>query len=345
MRSHNLRASLASASGGGGSGGSFSRGFYGGTGTSLVNINGTYYTAGSSYSSTTKEEIAAWGLEWNNKHTLHSLYYDSHFYQTVVTAKELTDASVPSGAKFNKLSQYVWGDVGTNSSKVPKGQRWIMHHTTDTNGLNNTGGYSPKSGESRVLLYQDQASTYFPPLASAAAQKASGDTTIASMHLQGKSTLNGAKTAASGTGYLVEINAGGGDDSSVSPASYFTWNGTNDVVIELSTTKASYDSECYKGMYKPRGWKPDVTYQHDYRADCHYGSTTWIGGDPAINSSYQGAFTNTTGNLGGSHKMSHSNTTESDNWYDITNSEWQIAANTTYNLERVVAALKLDYTT
>jgi len=343
MRSHNLRASLASASGGGGGGGSsgsFSRGFYGGTGTALVNITGNYFTAGSSYSSTTKEEIAAWGLEYNNKNTLHSLYYDAHFYQTIVTAKELTDASIPSGAKFNKLSQYVWGKVGSNSTKVPKGQRWIMHHTTDTNGANNTGGYSPKSGESRVLLYQDQASTYFPPLATATSGIASGDNTIASMHLQNKTTLNGGGATASGTGLLVEINAGGGDDSSVSPASYFTWNGTNDVVIELSTSQASYYGAAYKGMYKTRGWKTDVTFQRDGRVDCHYGSATWNG-----SGSNQGAFTTSTSNNGGTNKMRQNNNTESNNWYDITHSEWSIAANSTYNSQDVISALKLDYTT
>ena len=341
MRSHKLRASLASASGGGGgSSGSFSRGFYGGTGTALVNISSAMYTAGGSYGSTTKEEVAAWSLEYNNKNTLHSMYYDAHIHQTVVTAKELTDASVPSGAKFNKLSQYVWGKVGNTSNNVPKGQRWLMYHTTATSGNGISGGYPPKSGESRTLLYQDQASTSFPPLATAQSAKAGADNTIASMHLQGNTTLNGATTAASGTGLLVEINAGGGDDSNVSPASYFTWNGTNDVVIELSTSQATYFGAAYKGMYKARGWKVDVSAQIDGRVDCHYGSATWNGSGSGL-----GALSLGTSNQGGLMKMVNTNTTESNNWYDITHTEWTINSNQVYSVQNVISALKLDYTT
>lgn len=346
MRSHKLRASLASASsgggGGGGSGSSFSRGFYGGTGFTLnqigPNSSANQYGPGT-WSSSTKEEDNAWILSYDNNQSWFTFYYNSHFVQSVITAKELTDASVPSGAKFNKFSTYVWGAAGNTSANIPKGVRWNMHHTTDTTGNNSTGGYGPKSGESRTLLYQDQASTIFPPLSNAV--RSGSDDTIASMHLQYKTILNGVNTAASGTGFLIEMSAGGGDDSSASPASFFTWNGSDDVVVEISLAKASYKAYTFKGLYKHRPWKPDVHFRNDNRDDCHYGSATWNG-----TGSGQGAFSTGTSNQGGNVRMEHTNTSESDSWYDITSSNWDITASawegSQYN---VINALKLDYTT
>lgn len=335
MRSHNLRASLASASGGGGgSGSSFSRGFYGGTGFTLNQLDSNYFSPGT-WASSTKEEANAWILDYANNQSLWSMYYNSYFYQTLVTAKELTDASVPSGAKFNKLSSYVWGNAASNNANIPKGVRWHMHHTTDEGGVNNSGGYGPKSGSSRTLLYQDTASTIFPPMSTAI--KTGSDNTIASMHLQGITTLNGATTAASGTGLLVEISAGGGDDSSASPASFFTWNGSDDVVVEISTSKASYYSNMFLGLVKSRSWKTDVHYRNDQRVDCHYGSSAW---NAAAFGTINGS------SMAGQMKMVNTNTIESDNWYDITHSDWTVYSSQLepYN-HKVVHSLKLDYTT
>ena len=343
MRSHNLRASLASASGGGGgSSGSFSRGFYGGTGFTLNQLgtsSSNYFSPGT-WASSTKEEANAWILDYANNQSLWSMYYNSYFYQTLITAKELTDASVPSGAKFNKLSSYVWGNAANTTANIPKGVRWNMHHTTATSGVNSTGGFAPKSGESRTLLYQDTASTTFPPLSTAV--RSGSDDTIASMHLQNRTVLNGANTAATGTGFLVEMSAGGGDDSSVSPASYFTWNGSDDVIIEISTSKSSYKAKMFLGLVKSRPWKSDVYYRNDSRVDCHYGSATWNG-----SGSNQGAFTSAnSGGIAGQVKMKHTNSTESDNWYDITHSDWTVYSSQleSYN-HKVVQSLKLDYTT
>ena len=333
MRSHNLRASLASASGGGGSGSSFSRGFYGGTGFTLNALTGNTFGPGN-YSSSTKEEDNAWVLQYDTTQTWFSYYYNSHFIQSVITAKELTDAGVPSGAKFNKFSTYVWGVAANSTANIPKGVRWNMHHTTDTTGTNNTGGYGPKSGESRTLLYQDQASTVFPALSSAI--KSGIDTTVESMQLQAKTVFNSSTSTTSGTGFLVEINAGGGDDSSASPASFFTWNGTNDVVVEISCSKNTYLSTTFKGMYKHRPWKPDVHYRNDGRDDCHYGSTAWNGN----------VFTTVTGSMANGYRMRFNSTTESNDWYDITDSDWQITASQMLSTSSsVIQALKLDYTT
>ena len=307
MRDHFLRASGVPSSGG--SGGSFSRGFYGGAGTSLEN-SGAFFIPGT-WSSTTKEEANAWILRWSTDKTMWSLYYNSFLYQTVITEKELTDASVPSGAKFNKFSTYVWGRVGMSSTNVPKGVRWNMFHTTDTYTTSNAPGYAVKSGENRTLLYQDQASTYFPPFATANSNRAGGDTTIESMQLKGYTTYDGANSSSSGTGLLAEMNAGGGDDSGVSPSSFFTWDGSSDVVVEISTTKASYTTYMWLGLSKHRPWKQDTMYRNDSRDDCHYGSTAW-------NSS---AFA-TQGSFNSNKKMIHENSSENNDWYDITNSDW-----------------------
>ena len=351
MRSHNLRASLAGSSGGGA--GSFERGFYGGTGTTL-DRSSNYFTPGT-WSSTTKNEANAWTMDRSSRKAFFGMYYKCSFHQTVITAKELTDASVPSGAKFNKFSTYLWGDVRSTSgdgmnidNAIHKGVRWIMHHTTDTTGTNNTGGYAPKSGESRTLLYQDQASTQFGPMRTAQEANSNlgsgGDTTIESMQLEGYTKYNGSTSSSSGTGFLLELDAGGGDDSSASPASFFTWNGSDDVVVEISTANAGhYVGSSYLGLGKYRGFKPDIMYWNDSRVDCHYGSATWNG-----SGSNQGAFTTNKNSFTTDGKMKNTlaNTDgSSSTWYDVTDSEWTIYnTDTNFSEYNWVHALKLDYT-
>ena len=331
MRNHFLRASGVPSSGGSGS---FSRGFYGGAGTTFTR-SGNFFSPGT-ITSTTASEPNAWVLAYGSQQNFFSLWYNSYMIQSIITSKELTDASVPSGAKFNKFSSYVWGQVGTASTNVPRGMRWNMFHTTATSVTSNEPGYAVKSGESRTLLYQDQAETYFSPLATAQSNRAGGDTTIESMQLEGVTTYDGSTSTTSGSGYLVEIEAGEGDDTSVTPSSDFTWDGSSDIVIEISTAQASYQSPVYVGLYKHRGFKKDHQYRNDGRNDCHYGSTNW-------NSSN---FTLTTGSVGSNTTAYHDAGSESDDWYDITDDGWTFVNGVTgTGTSSVIHGLKLDYTT
>jgi len=349
MRDHFLRASGVPSSGGSGS---FERGFYGGTGTSLDrDSSGAAWTAGT-WSSTTKNEANAWCLySVSSQISWFTMYWNSQMVQGFITAKELTDAGVPSGAKFNKFSTYVWGKLSDSSSEsdrvhLPLGIRWNMFHTTASSTTTNEPGYAVKSGESRTLLYQDSATTRFPPFNDAfdymQDNQNGADTCIESMQLEGITRYGGTTSTSTGTGLLVEIDAGGGSDSSASPSSFFTWDGSSDVIVEISGTKANYTPQLRTNLYKNRNWKSDVAKYDDSRDDTHYGSTYWIGNGTLA--SPERPFSMNTTYMGGKNKMLHSSTSETNDWYDITNSDWSISTLVQSDAD-VINALKLDYTT
>jgi hypothetical protein len=114
------------------------------------------------------------------------------------------------------------------------------------------------------------------------------------------------------------------------------------VIVEISGTKANYAASLRANLFKNRNWKYDVCKYDDSRDDCHYGSATWN-----ATGSNQGPFSMSTQYMGGYNKMKHSSTSETNDWYDITDSNWSIdtsPASSTHDTD-VINALKLDYTT
>ena len=312
MRNHFLRASGSENAES--SGGSFERGFFGGSSTSrpyALQETGDYsYTTGhflgkSHSSDPTIDEDLTWTLykEYNYQSFFNS-YYRAHKRHDVVLAEELTDAGVPSGAKFNKLSQYIWGSIAP-TGKIPRGVRWQMFHTTDTGIYTN---FTPKSGETATLLYQDTTTTEFPPLTSLDSDK---------------------NNATDGdVGNLVEISAGGGNDTGVSPSSYFEWNGTDDVVIEIATTQTSSGYQSYSAnvFVKFREFMTGGQYHSDSDASAY--------DNDADSTSYEvyPYFVKTSG-------IYNYNT-----WTTLSN--WSVnTSNNSHSENRTIQSLKLDYTT
>lgn len=286
MRSHKLRASLASASGG--VSGSFSRGFYGGSSYIPYHPN-TQSSNGSSYNShmftpsavdasTTVTDPITWAMPWLNTQTWFMSYYRSHKQQDLVSAAELTAQSVPSGAKFNKFSNYIWGQVAS-TGKIPRGLRLRIFHTTDTGNH-----YTPISGETATILYQDTTTTEFPPLKSLADQvvtligsgSSNSYSTVSNMQLKTKTTFAGSASTASGQGELIEISGNGGNDSSVTKAASFTWNGTNNICVEIASTQtaSSYQARSSLTFLKLREFLNAKTYKSDSDTSAYENVTT-----------------------------------------------------------------------
>jgi hypothetical protein len=317
MRNHNLRAALASASGdgGGGSSGSFSRGFYGGSSTSKLYpvLTDTDYNTSNKFlgvSHTTDPTITediTWTLQGGDFQTFFNSYYRAHKKQDVILAAELTAASVPSGAKFNKLSQYIWGNIAPTGN-IPRGVRWSMYHR-DPN--DSTREYDVLSGETATVLYQDNATTEFPPLVS----------------VIGSSDMN---FASGKIGELIEVSAGGGNDTSITPSSYFQWNGTNDIVIEIATkqTSSSYTSSSGKCFLKYRDFLCGGMYRSDSDASAYDNNASSTSSSQYPYVQYIGSSTYS-------------------NWTNFSaSSNWSVnSGNSGYSDASHIQALKLDYTT
>tara|TARA_Y100001938_G_C8033082_1_gene401765 strand:- start:356 stop:1285 length:930 start_codon:yes stop_codon:yes gene_type:complete len=309
MRNHFLRASGVPSS----SSGSFSRGFYGGSSTSKLysvtetsDYSGTGQYLGVSHSSdpTITEDIT-WIMESDNFQSFFSSYYRAHKVQEVILADELTAASVPSGAKFNKLSQYIWGSVAT-TGKIPRGVRWSMYHrdSSDT-----SAPYDVKDGGTATVLYQDNATTEFPPL----------------VGISGSSNMS---IANGSMGELIEVSAGGGNDTSITPASFFQWDGSSDIIVEIATkqTASGYQSNSGCAFTKHRDFLGGGSYRND-------SDTSAYDNDADSNSSALHPYAIKT-----SGSADYSNWTNFSNWAVNTN-------NYSYSNTVLIQSLKLDYTT
>tara|TARA_R100001463_G_scaffold3097_1_gene12701 strand:- start:782 stop:1723 length:942 start_codon:yes stop_codon:yes gene_type:complete len=313
MRNHFLRASGSENAASTGGSGSFERGFFGGSSTSKLYpvLTSTSYNTSQKYlgvshtSDPTITEDITWTLQAGNFQTFFNSYYRAHKKQDVILAAELTAASVPSGAKFNKLSQYIWGTVAP-TGKIPRGVRWSMYHR---NPSDTTRAYDILSGETATVLYQDNTTTEFPPLVS----------------ISGSSNMS---FASGSIGELIEISAGGGNDTGITPSSYFTWNGTNDIIIEIATTQtsSSYQSDSAKTFVKYR----DFLCGGMYRSDS---DSTAYDNNASSTSTTQYPYVKQT-----------SGSSDYSNWTNFSN--WTINTGTSgWADDKHIQALKLDYTT
>ena len=307
MRNHFLRASGVPSSGG-----SFERGFYGGSSTSKLYpvLTDTDYNTSQKFlgvSHTTDPTITediTWTLQAGNFQTFFNSYYRAHKKQDVILAAELTAASVPSGAKFNKFSQYIWGNIAPTGN-IPRGVRWSMYHRDPDDS---TREYDVLSGETATVLYQDNATTEFPPLVS----------------ISGSSNMN---FDSGKIGELIEVSAGGGNDTSITPSSYFQWNGTNDIVIEIATkqTASGYTTSSGKCFMKYRDFICGGMYRSDSDAS---------------------AYDNAASSLStAQYPYVKSSSSTYSQWTDFSNN-WSINSGTIgYTDAYHIQALKLDYTT
>tara|TARA_Y100001937_G_scaffold19355_1_gene26672 strand:- start:603 stop:1652 length:1050 start_codon:yes stop_codon:yes gene_type:complete len=295
MRAHNLRASLAGTSGGSSSN-SFSRGMWGGGSYTIARPqqydgswqgNSYYFYAGTNLStSTSPSEELTWNMPVANQQTFFCSYYRANKVKSIIDAAELTDQNVPSGAKFNKFSSYIWGKVAP-TGKIPRGLRLRLYHV-DTQ-VSGTTRYPPKTGETPTIVYQDTGTTEFPPLKSladdvvalSAANNNQTYTTTSNMRLAGYTIMNGTATSNSdgnGSGELIEINFGGGNDTSVTKASEFTWNGSDNICVEIATkqTASSYESNTGVSFSKHKdsslGW--DDRFSRSDSSASHYDANT-----------------------------------------------------------------------
>tara|TARA_R100001443_G_scaffold22255_2_gene34462 strand:- start:244 stop:1167 length:924 start_codon:yes stop_codon:yes gene_type:complete len=307
MRDHFLRASGVPSSGGSGS---FERGFFGGSSTSKTYgvLTSTSYNTSQKYlgvshsSDPTVTEDITWTLDSGNFQSFFNSYYKATKKQEVVLAAELTAASVPSGAKFNKLSQYIWGEVAA-TGKIPRGVRWRMYHRDPSD---TTPEYAVKDGGTPTILYQDNATTEFAPLTS--------------LDSNNMGFANGRQ------GELVEVSAGGGNDTSVTPSSFFQWDGSSDIIIEIATkqTASGYQSNSGAVFVKNRmfltgGMRRSDSDASAYDFTADQNSTAL---DPyLINSA-----------------------TNYSNWTNLSNFNIN-TGNIGYNDSGIIQALKLDYTT
>jgi len=214
----------------------------------------------------------------------------------------LTAASVPSGAKFNKLSQYIWGEVAP-TGKIPRGVRWRMYHRDPSD---TTPEYAVKDGGTPTILYQDNATTEFAPLTS--------------LDSNNMGFANGRQ------GELVEVSAGGGNDTSVTPASFFQWDGSSDIIIEIATkqTASGYQTNSGAVFVKNRMFLTGRMRRSDSDA-----------------SAYDFTATNTSTSLIPYLKNSSTNYTGWTNLSAYTINTGNIGSSD----HELVQALKLDYTT